>query len=63
MCRRVQCEQCHKPTYSGCGKHIEQVLRGVGAADRCSCGDATVHLGHVQLPHLAYSPSVIAEQR
>jgi hypothetical protein len=37
MCRRVQCEQCQKPTYAGCGKHIEQALRGVAEQDRCRC--------------------------
>jgi hypothetical protein len=37
MCKRVQCEQCHKATFSGCGKHVEQVLRGVTEADRCMC--------------------------
>jgi protein involved in temperature-dependent protein secretion len=37
MCRRVQCEQCHKPTYAGCGRHVDQVLRGVLETDRCQC--------------------------
>lgn len=62
MCQRVQCERCQKPTYAGCGKHIEQVLRSVPAADRCSCREEA-QLAHVQLTHLAYKPSAIAEQR
>ena len=37
MCRRVDCPQCHKPTYAGCGMHIEQVLGDVPRADRCTC--------------------------
>ena len=37
MCRRVQCEKCGKPTYAGCGAHIEQVLGDVPRADRCRC--------------------------
>jgi hypothetical protein len=37
MCRRVQCETCGKPTYAGCGMHIEQVLGDVPPADRCRC--------------------------
>jgi hypothetical protein len=37
MCRRVQCEQCQKPTFAGCGKHVEQVLRGVAESNRCQC--------------------------
>jgi hypothetical protein len=37
MCRRVDCPKCGKPTYAGCGLHIEQVLGNVPPADRCSC--------------------------
>ncbi|HMI89272.1 MAG TPA: hypothetical protein VK550_34580 [Polyangiaceae bacterium] len=40
MCRRVQCESCGKPTYAGCGMHIEQVLAGVPVEERCHCRDA-----------------------
>jgi hypothetical protein len=40
MCRRVQCETCSKPTYAGCGMHIEQVLAGVPPEERCHCRDA-----------------------
>jgi len=39
MCRRVQCESCGKPTYAGCGQHIEQVLADVPAEERCRCRD------------------------
>jgi hypothetical protein len=44
MCRRVTCEKCHKPTFAGCGKHIEQVLGDVKPEDRCDChaADAAV---------------------
>jgi hypothetical protein len=37
MCRRIQCEYCHKPSFAGCGKHVDQVLRGVPDAERCHC--------------------------
>lgn len=37
MCKRVTCRNCSKPTYAGCGKHIEQVLGDVAVEDRCSC--------------------------
>lgn len=37
MCRRVECSKCHRPTYAGCGAHIEQVLGDVPRADRCKC--------------------------
>ena len=39
MCRRIRCEQCQKPTYAGCGKHVEQVLGNVPKEDRCHCRD------------------------
>jgi hypothetical protein len=37
MCKRVECSKCSKPTWAGCGQHIEQALAGVPVADRCSC--------------------------
>jgi hypothetical protein len=39
MCRRVQCEQCQKVTYAGCGRHLEQVFCGVADTERCRCRD------------------------
>lgn len=35
MCSKVICRQCGKPTWSGCGEHIEQALAGVPKSDRC----------------------------
>jgi hypothetical protein len=35
MCRQVTCKQCQKPTWAGCGAHVEQVLAHVPVADRC----------------------------
>jgi len=40
MCRRVQCNQCKKPTYAGCGAHVEAVLRDVPAPERCRCRES-----------------------
>ena len=37
MCRRVECSKCGRPTYAGCGMHVEQVLGNVPAAQRCRC--------------------------
>lgn len=37
MCRRVECSSCHKPTFAGCGMHIEQVLGDVPRDERCRC--------------------------
>jgi hypothetical protein len=39
MCRRVDCASCGKPTFAGCGNHIESVLGDVPKPDRCSCRD------------------------
>ncbi|GAB96866.1 hypothetical protein BJY21_001490 [Kineosphaera limosa] len=38
MCRQVTCRACGKPTWSGCGQHIEQALRDVPTGQRCACG-------------------------
>ena len=37
MCRRVACRTCGKPTYAGCGMHVDQVLAGVPRSNRCGC--------------------------
>jgi hypothetical protein len=37
MCRRVECAECEKPTFAGCGMHVEQVLGDVPKAERCTC--------------------------
>lgn len=64
MCRRVQCEACHKPTYVGCGRHVEQVLGNVADGERCHCrqlgssiANATAALSQAQIStHLSSSP-------
>lgn len=35
MCRAVICKTCGKPTWAGCGMHVNEVLAGVPVADRC----------------------------
>ncbi|KAG2233236.1 hypothetical protein INT48_001685 [Thamnidium elegans] len=37
MCERTSCDKCKKPTWIGCGQHIEQALAGVPQEDRCQC--------------------------
>ena len=37
MCTRVTCPKCGKPSWVGCGQHVEQVLRDVKPEDRCQC--------------------------
>ncbi len=36
MCRRVTCKTCGKPSWAGCGAHVEQVLADVPKAQRCT---------------------------
>ena len=37
MCQKINCENCGKATWTGCGQHVEQALAGVAPADRCTC--------------------------
>ncbi len=37
MCTRVTCRKCQKPTFVGCGRHVEQVLGDVPPEERCRC--------------------------
>jgi hypothetical protein len=37
VCQRVQCPVCNKPSFVGCGRHVEQVLGDVPPEDRCRC--------------------------
>lgn len=36
MCYQVTCRKCGKATWSGCGQHAEEVLRGVPKGQRCT---------------------------
>ncbi len=35
MCRAVTCKTCGKTTWAGCGQHVNQVMAGVPASNRC----------------------------
>lgn len=37
MCARVTCPKCKKPTFAGCGAHVEMVLADVPKDQRCRC--------------------------
>jgi hypothetical protein len=37
MCSRVTCPHCSKPSFVGCGRHVEQVLGDVPREQRCRC--------------------------
>jgi hypothetical protein len=42
MCRMVTCKQCGKPTWAGCGAHVEEVLGHVPEPERCHCEPETL---------------------
>ena len=44
MCRAVKCRTCGGVTWSGCGQHADEVLRGYPKEARCTC-DATASTG------------------
>lgn len=37
MCKKVICDTCGKPTWAGCGEHIEEALVDVPVPERCTC--------------------------
>jgi hypothetical protein len=37
MCHQITCATCNKPTWEGCGEHIEHALKGVPLNERCTC--------------------------
>lgn len=41
MCSKATCRKCGKITWSGCGMHVKQVMRGVPADKQCTCGSKT----------------------
>jgi hypothetical protein len=50
MCRRVECPICGRPSWAGCGAHVEQVLRDVPAAERCQGHAPSAKPPRPQLP-------------
>ena len=37
MCSPVMCSRCNKVTWSGCGQHVDAVMRNVDPSQRCTC--------------------------
>jgi len=35
MCSAATCHICGKITWTGCGQHVDQVMRGIPEARRC----------------------------
>ena len=50
MCAQVKCPQCGKPTWAGCGRHIEQALAHVPPAERCRCREQPAENGGAAVP-------------
>lgn len=48
MCSPATCRSCGKASFTGCGMHVEQVLGGVPADQRCSCGSGTKRRGFLR---------------
>ncbi len=40
MCSRTTCSSCGKPSWRGCGAHVEMVLGDVPKNERCKCREA-----------------------
>lgn len=40
MCRMIHCGRCNKPTWAGCGAHVEQVLGHLSRDQRCQCRES-----------------------
>ena len=45
MCIATTCRRCKKPSWSGCGQHIEVALKGVPHSERCVCDKSSKSLG------------------
>ena len=37
MCYQTTCSKCGKPTWAGCGRHVDSALDGVPLEQRCRC--------------------------
>lgn len=37
MCFKMACSACNRPTWAGCGAHIDSALAGIPLEDRCHC--------------------------
>ena len=46
MCSPATCRRCGKTTWSGCGQHVDQVMRSVPREQRC--------LGHENEPRTGF---------
>lgn len=35
MCRKTTCRKCGKASWTGCGQHVAQVMKGIPKAQQC----------------------------
>ncbi len=40
MCAPARCRACGNTTWTGCGRHVDQVMSRVPAQKRCTCDGA-----------------------
>lgn len=40
MCSPARCSTCGRTTWSGCGRHVDQVMSRVPRAQQCTCRPA-----------------------
>ena len=50
MCSPATCRTCGKTTWSGCGRHIDQVMSRVPDAQQCTCSPAAKTTGRAARP-------------
>lgn len=36
MCSRTTCRKCGKASWSGCGQHVAQVMKGIPKSQQCA---------------------------
>jgi hypothetical protein len=36
MCQKVTCRKCGKASWSGCGQHVNEVMRGIPKSQQCA---------------------------
>jgi len=40
MCSPIACKRCGKTTWTGCGQHVDSVMKSVPASQRCQGHEA-----------------------
>lgn len=56
MCTRITCRTCGKPSFSGCGAHVEMVLADVPRDKRCKCRESNQKVSSSQSTAASWWP-------